>query len=215
MEDAAEDPERPIAIFKLGARRHMDELMRGAVFMNSLGYFASLERSDQRADPNEGVAFSKAAKGGKLSVEEDGVFHEIAELAGPLTIHDDDLRSNNVYCLHVRRARSYGIPFNLTELDFGDTAVVIKDVDEFARRLTQAGNAVGQQIAWSLVEYIDPNAHSGPMGPFRKFLKFRHQDELRFVASPGLGKPLMLDIGPIDDIALIIPVLDNVLLTRY
>ena len=56
----SEDP--LIAIFKLGKKAHMEELLnKGHVFMNAIAYFSSLEEASPRSDPDEGTRYCQNA----------------------------------------------------------------------------------------------------------------------------------------------------------
>lgn len=196
----------PIAVFKLGERRYMQELLeKGHVYLNQLSWFRLLEARDPRADQYEAASYSRPADGGTLSVQVGAEFQEVADLVGPFVRISSFLGSVNIYSMHFRSRRDYGALLNLHELQFGDTAVVFLDAMEFIRRFKRAAKAIGQEVHHGPVEYVHPGTHRGEMGPFRKFDRFAGQREFRLALTPGTGKPLSLHLGPLVDIAMMVP----------
>jgi hypothetical protein len=82
----------------------------------------------------------------------------------------------------------------------GDTAVIFLDIVEFLRRVTDAAHQQGHRVSYNLVEYVDRKSYTGPMGLFRKFSNFADQSEHRIAILPGLGRPLSLHVGSLEDI---------------
>ena len=100
----SEDP--LIAIFKLGQKAHMEELLnKGHVFMNTIAYFSSLEEASPRSDPDEGTRYCQNADGAILQMQNEGQWQTVGTMAGAMRFHDKDLESANLYCLHTRRRR--------------------------------------------------------------------------------------------------------------
>lgn len=192
----------PIAMFKLGEKEHMAQLLNeGHVFMRPLLDFRAVENSLPRLDPDEGLGYSMASEGATLSMEHEGEWRTIGRLTGPIRADDRKLEKANVYCLHTPRRTDYGRLLGLDRLGFGDSYVLFWDANEFLRRLTQAITKVGLQPHYALVKYVDKNSYAGPMGAFRKFSHYSTQKELRVVALPGTGHPLSLYLGNLADIA--------------
>ena len=52
----------------------------------------------------------------------------------------------------------------------------------------------------NVVEYFDPTAHTGNVGPFRKSSVFEYQREFRVIITPGVVGPVLLDLGNLEDI---------------
>jgi hypothetical protein len=213
MADGPEDT--PIAVFKIGAAEHMQDLVEnGHVYMNTAAYYAGLEATDARTDPHEGASFVKQATGGTFSMEVEGNFVPIATITGPIIGTSDDFKGANLYCLHARRQSSYDQGFRLFSLGFGDTAVIFLDIVEFLRRVAEAAHRGGHRLSYQLVEYVDRHNYSGPMGLFRKFSNFADQSEHRIAILPGVGGPLSLHVGPLHDITKTVSAQDHLKLTR-
>ena len=123
----------------------------------------------------------------------------LGHLRGPLLTHSDDLANANLYCLHGKFEREFGVTFQLDSLDFGDTYVFFRNLDEFFGRFKSAAVAEGHEMDWRTVEYV--SSYTGRMGLFRKFSQRAADQEVRAVVQPGLGRPLELTLGDLSDIA--------------
>ncbi len=196
------DSDPIVALFKLGDKARMAQLLHeGHVFMNTVSYFAKLEKGSPRSDPDEGTGYCQQADGAKLQVQRDGSWEEIGTL-GEIRIRDEDLSSVNLYCLHARKRSHYGHVLRLAELGFGDSYVLFTDTDEFFWRLAEAVARAGHELRSGLVEYVDRRTYSGPMGTFRKFSERVGDIEFRIAVLPGTGAPLSLRLGDLSDIAI-------------
>jgi hypothetical protein len=194
-----------IAIFKLGAKTHMTELLQdGHVYMNTVSFFAGLEDGTPRADRAEGTAYSEPAEGATLKRQGEGneEWLTLGTLASELRYSDPTLATTNLYSLHVRRQSQYGALLDLDRLGFGDSYVLFLDGREFLRRLNEATTRVGHRVATKLVGYVDRRVYRGQVGVFRKFSEHASKSELRIAVLPGTGKPLSLRLGNLSDIAI-------------
>ena len=192
-----------IALFKIGQKDHMDELVRkGHVFMKPLSYFATREREPPRSDPDEGMGFCQNAEDATLRMQKQGKWCNIGTLTGGIRVRNKSLDTANLYCLHAMTQRDFGAVFELNLLNYGDSYVLFLDADEFFRRLDKAAGEKGQELLYGLVKYVDRNSYTGPMGVFRKFSEHASDCEFRVVALPGTGHPLSLRLGNLSDIAI-------------
>lgn len=85
-------------------------------------------------------------------------------------------------------------------LQFGDTFALVRDGDEFLRRVTAAGEHLGYTLELQPVSYVDEQKHNGPMGIFRKRSAFSYQNEFRIALIPGPDKSCVLAVGDLSDI---------------
>lgn len=201
--------ERVLGLFKFGERRFMEELVsEGHVFMNTLAYYAELEAGSAQADKDEGSAHCIYATGGELQIEKDGNWVPVGTINGPLVSRDPATLQMNAYCMFAFRESHAASLIDTRNLSFGDTFVAFTDGDEFLRRVRAAAAREGVELSDSLVQYVDRETYSGPMGPFRKFAEHAHQSELRLLVRPGGAKPLSLRIGSLADITRIGPLSD-------
>jgi len=113
----------------------------------------------------------------------------------------------NILCTYMYTDKP-GFKFDTRNLGFGDKAVIIKDFNEFVKRVDLAISSVGKRLLHGPVEYVNKSEYHGTMGPFRKFSEYNYQSEFRFVVLGGKAtKPeaLQLNIGDIRDITLVLP----------
>jgi hypothetical protein len=198
------EPEHPIAIFKGGDREHMEQLLKeGVVYMNTIGHFRKLELDSTRRDGHEGSTYCERGEGVTIRVKHEGEWREVGTPNGPIVMSDDESMNANIYCLHARTTRDFEAPFRL---DLGyQEYVFIWNADEFFRRVRNEAERAGQRVDIRMVRYVDRKTYHGPLGPFRKFSEYSAQSELRILAQPGLGGPLILKLGNLSDIAVMVP----------
>lgn len=224
LERTAQMRNRETRIFFLckffGNASHASDFMNGRLYANKLSYFKSLEEPYQaRSDPHEGIAWW--GQPGMIKVEING--HDLSDdLAAPVSISLNRLRESNVVCMHAGHLEDSSAPppEDLEQVrerllipeeckKFGQIAVVIKNVPELLNRIRIAAHSRGYGVAWALVKYYDPitfhGSFPGISGAFWKQAGFRSEREYRIVFETGsIGdEPAILDIGPIEDIAML------------
>lgn len=193
-----------IGLFKFGERAHIEKFLRdGHLYMNTVSYFAGSEANTLRADRFEGSSFCIQSATAKLSVKIDGEFKELPGLIGPIGFREDATGNNNLFCMHALYVRHGSFIVDPRNFGFGDTYACLMNPDAFLRRVERAAQDQGKELKWGLVEYVDKDTYSGPMGPFRKFSTFSYQTEFRIILSPGDGAPYSLRIGDLSDIVAI------------
>lgn len=191
-------------LVKIGEKDHIERLFRsGEMYFKTLGYFRRLEKEQERGDLNEGVSHFMAQSSIK-SLTVDGKLN--LPVVGPLRIRAKRFDDINVFCMYA--LKKPGPP----ELDercraFGDTCLLVRNAAEFLRRVKAAFDVYFElsdadfEVNSGLVEYVPERTYVGEMGPRKKLDCFAHQSEFRIYVDPGLGKPLTLTIGSLDDIA--------------
>ncbi len=172
--------------------------------MNTLSYFADIEKAPARCDVNEGQAFWLQGEKVAFEVEVDGKFRSIAGIRHLAYRHPDDLRVN-VFCMYALRASQAETLVDSRNFQFGDTFVVLRDGDAFLTRVQVTAEKTGFELKWDLVQYVDRQTFHGKMGIFRKASDFSYQSEFRIALLPGAGSPYVLDVGDLTDIAIIAP----------
>jgi hypothetical protein len=194
-----------LGLFKFGASQYIEDFRRGRLYMKPLTYFRQLEGDAHRGDPNEGATWSIPAAGAALQVEVDGRYCTIAALTGALRFARDADLTANVFCMYALRRKHTEPLVDPRNLTFGDTFAVLRDGDEFLRRVRSTAAPDGHRVEDHLVEYVDPDRHSGAMGAFRKFRHFEWQSEFRVAVLPGTGEDFVLEVGDLSDLVLIGP----------
>lgn len=193
-----------LGLFKFGWAAHIEEFCRlGRLFMRPHREFRDIETDELRRDENEGVHSTFPSDRVKLRMEVDGTFHDIPGISGPIKYSRDRDENVNVFCMYALCRRNPQTLIDPKNCSFGDAYVLLKDGDEFLRRVHMASIPDGQKLRWSLVEYVDPATYLGHMGFFKKFDSFQYQSEFRIALIPGFGKNFCLDIGDLSDITIV------------
>jgi hypothetical protein len=195
---------RNALLMKLLPSGRLDSFLDGNLFMNTPGYFKALEAADfVRADSDEGIHSSLQTA--EVSVKgENGEWIPIGGLINPVIYRTEEAAAYNMFCMYALQEH-IDEPLDDRNIAFGDTFVVIRDADEFLRRVQEAAAKAGRPYHHSLIEYVDRETYHGLMGPFRKFSTFSYQQEFRMVLHGGDGQPTTLEIGDIRDICIVGP----------
>lgn len=204
---------------------YADALMRGQMYANSLAYFKNLEsRGDGRADANEGdIVFPHES----VFITLTPPHGETITITGDMLATSPILTPRwfdhiNMYCMYAVRGddlkdvpsdkldefkRQLEIPEDCNEL--GEHAVVVINTPEFFTRVRDAAEREGYLVGGDLVNYYD--LESGTPSPeedidtiFNKREEYAYQSEYRIALNTRIedGKPIILDIGDISDIAM-------------
>jgi len=178
------------------------DFLDGNLYMNTDAYFAAMDADDiARADKDEGADEI-------LQIKEIAIANKnkkwipIGGVKSPLIYRRGNKEGINILCMYSITNQD-DFHFDERNLNFGDTAIVIKDAKEFINRFKSAAKIAGRRLLHGPVEYIDKNKHHGQMGPFKKFNNYSYQSEFRFVLFGGNGGAIRFPIGDIRDISLI------------
>jgi hypothetical protein len=191
-----------ILLIKLLPSHRVNDFLDGNLYMNTVDYFASLEKSDAvRADDDEGVDESLQVKEVAIA-NENGEYIPIGGIINPILYRSHDPKDLNIFCMYAL-PNTLGHRLDERNLGFGEIGVVLTNAKEFVERFRKAAIASGRQPGHGLIEYVDKFTYHGPMGPFRKFDKFSYQCEFRLMVDGGDATPLVLSIGDIRDICLV------------
>ena len=210
-------------------RKWAEKLLDGEVFMRPLSEFGTWDKSSEIQDKNRRDIMEGAVatyKDTKLVQELKGIDPRFEKLIYNVTMIDEtDLQYFKIFCMYCLEKESDSnrlIPPDTRIRGFGNTAVVIRDLDEF---LIRWGKAVIKKYKQSIelidrIHYfnLEENRKLNPM--FEKVSSYAYQKELRlavaelefdeFAIGPTNGKDyrivldknrVILNIGSIRDIA--------------
>lgn len=194
--------DRVLRIAKFGQRCYIDKFVRGQLYMNTLAHFANIESNPARRDEYEGENFWMQPDKGTWSLMNDGVYKPISGIIGPIAWRREGILDANVFCMFALRASVAKWVIDPRNFAFGDTFAVLKDGDEFLRRVQAAVQRAGHALKCGLVEYVDRSTYHGAVGIFRKSSEFSYQSEFRLAILPGLGAPYPLEVGELSDITI-------------
>ena len=207
----------------LSQREYVDQMRAGRLHMKRLKYFRECE--EVRADKYEGTILRE---GGELYIQGEGEKeqHRI-DYIGPLRFNDARHDSLNLFCMTCFRAACEAGPTwetfqelnerieesRATFSQFGNYAVLILDTDEFLRRVGDAVEREGYQMASGLVKYYKtgeyPQTLPEPFGEratfepaFFKRRSYELEREYRIAVNTSTydDEPRTLDIGDASDI---------------
>ena len=209
-----------------GKRKYAEHFMQGKIYMNDLGYFWNpLNGYAEQHDIHEGIALAT----NKFKVQDE---YNIAEymMSDPM-FRAEGYKYCNVACFYRVDAKTFPMPNNHVLVDwqsyanmkeFGNFVVIIKDVEEFIRRIDVAVKENNFKYGVGDVKYyedIKPDVHCTvlqsdtffdirrlPQGrkydSFHKAYKFENQKEWRISLYRGIKeeKACTLKIGDLHDI---------------
>jgi hypothetical protein len=84
--------------------------------------------------------------------------------------------------------------FQLDQLGFRESYVLLIDADEFVRRVSDALAKAGHRMSWSIVKYVDRGEHHGAHD-FESTPNLRPTERCVLPPLPGSGGPLSLHLG--------------------
>lgn len=206
---------------------YAEAFLDGQVYFNRLSYFKEIEdeESPARGDRYEGtMEWRQPADVKSFIVHIDGRDFELApHLSGPIRAQRRFLNDVHVACLFAARIEnlidveteegnriSGKLPFPTEFAQFGDHVVVI-DPAPFIHRLASILNTKPWGLTDGLVEYYDPDTHSGEFSVDEAVLKkrkeFAYQSEYRIAFNDGTSGPngTPIAIGSLRDIAYRLP----------
>lgn len=202
-------------LIKFQSRERIESLQKGHLYANTLGYYRKLE--EETGDNEIGDKFEAMIHVNEAIINMPDT-HESIHLNDDLisTTHSNDY----VFCMFTIYPNMETFSFTDKQkekmLSFGDTALIIKDKDEFVKRVSSAAKAATLDVYFDAVNYFDPSVDNLNMIvslmksiwniAFWKRDIYRFQQEARFVFMPNDGSDhIELDIGDITDISEIVP----------
>jgi hypothetical protein len=194
---------------KIGREEHVSSLLNdGSVYMNTVQRLRAADLESGRGDPTEGRSFVRNCPPGEFQVDfiKDKWFRY--ERFSYWETPKGEL--GNVYSLFtLAKHHTIGLSsfrMNSDCVKLGTHWLLIKAPGEFMKRLDAALCAAGLKFRQGLVNYYDDSTYSGRLSVFYKPNGFAYQQEFRYHVSNGNGKPLLLNIGSLRDIAEMHPI---------
>jgi hypothetical protein len=204
-------------LIKFQSKDRILSLQKGHLYAKTLGYYRQLEQETGDADVGDEFEAMIHVNDGYI------VFpgtRKIINLDDALlkTSHSDDY----VFCMFT--AEKTNMQFSFTDeqkekmLSFGDTALIIKDGNEFIRRVKIAAEKAGYQLYVGKVTYYDPSIDGdkfwGSMinGIWNVCLckrkRYEYQQEFRFIfvkdKEHNIEDHIQLEVGDLTDITEVI-----------
>ena len=200
-------------------KKYADAFLSGKLFANTVAHFKDLEDAKIRRDEDEGAITLPLSESTRLTLTPSGDNPTLptlaltsSDLAAPPTLRPRWFDALNIFCMVLADAYMddgalhCDIPPRAAR--FGSFAVAIFKGDEFIRRVKQAVEKRNWSLSYKQVTYYDPavgiHTNINTLEPlFTKRDIYQAEQEYRFVIDRQLSlpTPLMLDVGPIHDIA--------------
>jgi hypothetical protein len=207
-----------LLLVKFTDSKYVESLRQGRLWMNRLAFFQRLEEgapAGQR-DKDEGLFAYHQPDQIRISING----HDVGRVLSPLEVRQV-IQPSFIFCATAVTRESllkgggfYTVPADMQA--FGDTAVVVHDVEEFKRRIVVAlsddryGSVrafPGHKVVDGIVQYV-PRTYHGDMGPFRKFEEYACQGEWRIAlideSAQDEQRSFQLEIGDLTDITTVL-----------
>ncbi len=199
-DDTMERFEKPYYLVKVVDKKWADKLMDGEVFMRAIACFGDLSRrsSDSnnqfRGDSLEGFSFSFENHHNPYAYIEDSN-GDISEIEPNQVGLIDVLKyREKIFCLYALEYSEEGNQFVKPDQrisDFGDTAVIIHNPQEFLYRICQEMLQRFGNDFWTSFMRVDYNVEFSTSQPYDEFCKspaYSWQKEFRIALDLAQGK---------------------------
>jgi hypothetical protein len=200
---------RLFILFRRGKTEYIKNLFeKGELYMSTVDFIRNCDENQDRTDPNDSIF--KREFLGDVKVKVCDVGQDIEKFGIPLNAKDcvlnfAGINKGNIYCLSGIYTKHLMDNSEITEFStksFGESLIVISNPRKFIERVKKALLKEGySDIKYGPVNYY-PNDYSGYIGPFMKHQIFSPQNEYRFYVPNEENNPIIINIGPIDDIAI-------------
>jgi len=210
--------EKPLLI-KITESKYVDDFIKGNFYMNSVHYFRTIEDKggEMRKDFCEGYA--KIVQPSEFhylyhpNALPDGSEWKMSSqhLIGGVLRDPFYFEHGKIFCFYEIKYNQNKMeiePIDNRILDFGDAFICITNVMEFTKRINRAigekQDVLMPQANFYRVEYYNDNEFSGTLGPLRKRMKYKWQNEFRLYVElkEKHTKQYILPIGDISDITI-------------
>jgi hypothetical protein len=199
----------PILFIKFGSKEHIEKLFyEGVLFLNTVDYFKKLE-SEQgiRGDFLEGASelynFYEKDKA-ILTInpkQKDEIRMNITN-AQMRQFHSYQGNIFSLYSIFDNEKETQKIEFDKTLKNFGDTALIITDINDFLLRVGKKLKEKNFKFYWGDVDYYNAKEKSiKKLGIFNKSSDFQYQKEFRIYVKNPINEPLKIEIGSINEIS--------------
>lgn len=224
-------------LIKFGSEENLKKLQQGELYMKNLQYYVDLEKTTDDEDVGDKYDGQMMLEKVKITMYD----NETDDFCGQFDASEISMNLGYldcpVFCMYILDYRNHTseelngdnlkVRYDFTEEQreklsrFGTHALVIKNGDEFVRRVKDGllSNNIGytrdfvKYYSFNNLEQIREIQGDNSRIAFWKRQKYAYQQEYRFIAHTEVDDYLSVDIGDISDITELIEI--DVLLNTY
>jgi hypothetical protein len=202
----------PILFVKFGQKDHIEELQnKGLLYLNTVDFFKNLETEQGvRGDFLEGASELK------------NIFQEDKSVLTVNPGKKDEMNFNltnaqirqffnyegnifSLFSIFNNNQETQIIEFEKSMKSFGNTALIITNVNEFLKRVKLELKKRKFKFHWGLIDYYNENERNlKELNIFKKASTFQNQNEFRIYVENENNKYLKIEIGSIKEITYLI-----------
>lgn len=183
------EKKKPLLLFRVTSRKYAEEFKKGNLYLNSLHFFKGIEDKGEEMTGDYlegGQSLTQATEFDVFLDSEGNVVGTTEDVIGG--VHRPDPNSNflKVLCLYELKYDWEAMTVEKIDdriLDFGDSYVLIENVNEFIRRLdlavTKLSNEINLPVLFGPIVYYDEMKYSGKLDTFKKRQSYSWQNEWR------------------------------------
>lgn len=211
-------------LMKFGSEKNLTKLRSGQLYMKNLKYYVDLEKATDDEDVGDKYDGQMMLQDVKISMFTVDTHEFIAQLDAPAASMNLGYLECPVFCMFVFDYRNHvderlegdiltvKYQFTQEQLDrmpnFGDSVLIIKNGDEFVRRVKEGLLKAGygftrdhvQYYGFNNIEHLKQVQKDNSRIAFWKREKYAYQQEYRFLVHDFVDNSLSVDIGDISDI---------------
>ena len=195
-------------LFRRGESEHIKNLFeKGEMYIHTIDYIRTCDTNKDRSDLNDSMHERQVLRDVKIEmcdmvqdINKDGITLK----SDSCVLNYDNYKKGNIYCLSGIYTNDLMTAKDKTTFDtksFGESLIVIFMPRQFIERVKTALSEAGYKgIQYNRVDYFN-NGYSGQTGIFKKHENYSQQNEFRFYVPNAKNKPIKINIGSIEDIA--------------
>ncbi len=171
--------------------------------MPPIKYFKNIKENGYKHDKNEGIQTILQAN--NYTIQYNGItLSKENGLIDQIKISNNFDELNKIYCFFTISERSQRNDLiNINNINKNKYFLLFTNLTEFFNHLDNFCLKNKLKMQRCPVEYIDKNNYEGYVGPFKKFMEYKFQNEYRILIENQDEKPLVLKIGNLSNISLI------------
>lgn len=111
----------------------------------------------------------------------------------------------SIYTVLNKDKKVLEVEFDESMISFGDSALIITNVNDFLTRVKQELEQMNLKFKWGIVDYYNSEERSvKKLNIFKKSLEFQNQNEFRIFVENPINEPIKIKIGSINKISIIV-----------